>query len=377
MKGFKNAKTYIRGKGVIRADIGFENDRIVTAGLETDIQSIVQTGDCLLVPGFIDEHIHGASGADTMDGSSAALGTISKALAKEGTTSFLAATMTQSDGNIKKALNSIAVFKECVGSRLLGVHLEGPFISRKHIGAQPPEFIVKPSVGYFKELQAASGNKIKIVTFAPEEDNGELVGYLKANNIISSVGHSNATERQVYEAMQGGLSCVTHTFNAQSPLHHREAGVVGSALLYDELFCEIIADTIHVSIPALKLLIKSKPKDKLVLITDSIRAKGDEVSVSELGGQTVYVKDGQARLKDGTLAGSVLKMNEAVKNLVTKCGTDIGYAVDCATYNPAKNLGIENEYGIIKDGAFADFTLLDDNFNVMLTVVGGEIVYKA
>ncbi|MDE7330009.1 MAG: N-acetylglucosamine-6-phosphate deacetylase [Clostridia bacterium] len=377
MKGFKNAKTYLRGKGIVRVDIGFENGRITEIGEDKNIQPIADTGDCLLVAGFIDEHIHGAGGADTMDGTAEALSIISKTLAKEGTTAFLATTMTQSDDKIKNALKGVAQFKECGGARLLGAHLEGPFISGKYVGAQPPEYVVKPDIGYFKELQRVAGNKIKLVTLAPEEDDCSLIEYLNKIGVTVSVGHSNATERQVCEAMQSGLTCVTHTFNAQSPLHHREAGVVGSALLHNGLFCEVIADTIHVSVPALKLLIKNKPKDKPVLITDSIRAKGEEVSVSELGGQTVYVKDGQARLKDGTLAGSVLKMNEAVRNLVTKCGTDIGYAVDCATYNPAKNLGIENEYGIIKEGAFADFTLLDENFNVVLTVVGGEIVYRA
>lgn len=367
MNGFKNAKTYIRGRGIVRADIGFENGRIVFGG---DITPVAQTGDCLLVPGFIDSHIHGAGGADTMDGGDA-LSIISKALVQEGTTSFLATTMTQSADNIKRALGAVKDTEG--GARLLGVHLEGPFISDKHIGAQPREFIKKPDIEFFRELQTSSGGMIKIVTLAPEEDGG-LVEYLSSHGVIPSAGHSGATCAQIANAMEKGLSRVTHTFNAQTPLHHREVGVVGAALLCDGLYCEVIADTVHVSVPALKLLIKNKPKDKLVLITDAIRAKGLPDGISELGGQTVYVRDGTARLRDGTLAGSVLKMNEAVKNLVTKCGTDIGYAVDCASYNPAKSLGLD-DCGIIKEGARADFTLLDNNFEVMLTVVGGKTVY--
>ena len=377
MKGFKNAKTYLRGKGIVRVDIGFENGRIAEVGEDKNIQPLADTGDCLLVAGFIDEHIHGAGGADAKDGTFDALSAISNALVAEGTTAFLATTMTQSDDKIKNALKSVAQFKECGGARLLGAHLEGPFISHKHVGAQPPEYVAKPNIEYFKELQRVAGNRIKLVTLAPEEDDCGLIEYLRDSGVTVSVGHSDATERRVFKAIQSGLSCVTHTFNAQSSLHHREAGVVGSAMLYDELFCEAIADLIHVSVPALKLLIKNKPKDKLVLITDAIRAKGRGEGVSELGGQTVFVKDGQARLKDGTLAGSVLKMNEAVKNLVTACGAGIEFAIDCATYNPAKNLGIEREYGTITEGAVADFTLLDGNFNVLLTVVGGEIVYQA
>ncbi len=376
MKGFKNVKTYIRGKGIVSTAFGIENGRIIGLGIENDIEPITQTGDCLLVPGFIDEHTHGAGGADTMDGTAEALSAISETLAKEGTTAFLATTMTQSDDNLKTTLKAVANYNEFKGARLLGVHLEGPFISRKHIGAQLPEFIRKPSIEYFEELQTLSGNKIKMVTLAPEEDDGGLIAYLNKHKVIASAGHSDATENNMKEAIKAGLSCVTHTFNAQSPLHHREVGVAGSALLYDELYCEVIADTLHISVPALKLLLKNKPETKLVLITDSIRAKGTAAAVSELGGQTVYVNDGQARLADGTLAGSLLKMNEAVKTLVTKSGSGIEKAIDCATYNPALNLGIEEECGIIKDGARADFTLLDENFNVMLTVVGGNIVYK-
>lgn len=378
MKGFINAKAYVKGKGIVRADIGFENGRIaVIGGARGQIQPIAQTGDCLLVAGFIDEHIHGAGGADAMDGTADALSVISDTLVKEGTTSFLATTMTQSDENVKKALKAVTRFTGRGGANLLGVHLEGPFISRGYIGAQSPQYVREPSVGYFKELQSASGNKIRIVTLAPEEDAGfALINYLKSQGIISSVGHSAAEAKSVDKAVMHGLSCVTHTYNAQSPFRHREIGVAGSALLNDGLVCEVIADTVHVSVPALKLLVKNKPKDKIVLITDSIRAKGLGDGLSELGGQKVYVRNGQARLADGTLAGSVLKMNEAVKNLVKECGMSVEDAIDCATYNPAKNLGIEGEYGVIGEGARADFTLLDGDFNVMMTVVGGEIVYK-
>lgn len=376
MKGFKGAKVYIKGRGIVRTDISLFNGRIAGIGCLPDIQPITNTGECLLVPGFIDEHIHGAGGADVMDGTLDALSVISGALIKEGTTSFLATTMTQSDANIKNSLKAAAEY--CGnGARLLGMHLEGPFISLKHIGAQPAEYVRSPSVEYFKELQDAADNKIKIVTLAPEEDGGSaLIGYLAERGIVVSVGHSNASQEHISEAIERGLSCVTHTFNAQSPLHHREIGVAGSALLYDSLCCEVIADTVHVSVSALKLVIKNKPKDKIVLITDSMRAKGLKDGVSELGGQTVFVKDGQARLADGTLAGSILKMNQAVKNIVEKCGVPIETALDYATFNPAKNLGIEKEYGVVKEGAFADFTLLDDKFNVMLTVVGGKIVYE-
>ena len=214
-----------------------------------------------------------------------------------------------------------------------------------------------------------------MVTLAPEEDGGEmLIRLLKEEGITVSAGHSGATVDQIEAAEKCGLSCITHTFNAQSPLHHRQAGVVGAALLNDGLYCEVIADAVHVSVPALKLLIKSKPAEKLILITDAMRAKVAAEGVSELGGQTVYVNDGQARLKDGSLAGSVLKMNVAVKNLVEKCGAPVEYALDCASYNPACNLGLQEEYGSIRCGAAADFTLLDGKFNVVTTVVGGEVV---
>lgn len=375
-KSFKNALVYVEGEGLIRTNLTF-GKRIEEIGEKAYGTPIELPEDAIVLPGFIDEHIHGAGGADAMDGTQEALATIAKTVAAEGTTAFLATTMTQSEENIGKALTAVRDYQPAQGARLIGVHLEGPFIAMKHKGAQPAEYVVSPSVETFKRYQELSGNHIKIVTLAAEaEGASELIAHLKETGVIASIGHSGATFADMVGVISVGATHVTHTFNAQSPLHHREAGVVGAALMQDELSCELIADTIHVSVPAMRILAKNKPAEKLILITDAIRAKGLADGVSELGGQTVYVKDGQARLADGTLAGSVLKMNDAVKNLVTEVGVPLERAVDCATINPARDLGIADEAGSIRLGKRADFTVLSPAFEVLLTVVGGEIVYQ-
>ena len=382
MKGLKNVKAYIYGEGIKTVDIGFDGDKIAVVGKSADVEPIcdIPVG-ATVVSGFIDEHIHGAAGADAMDGSLNALKTISDCLVKEGTTGFLATTMTQSRENITKALSAVKVAvgdSDFSGARVLGAHLEGPFISVKHVGAQPLEFVEKPSVERFKEYNEAAGGNIRIVSLAPEVEGGaELVKYLADNGVVASIGHTDAKYNDVINALNNGAKNITHTFNAQTGVHHREIGVAGSALLLDELNCEMICDTIHVSVPAIKLALKNKPKDKFTLITDSMRAKGLPDGESELGGQKVFVKNGEARLADGTLAGSVLKMNVAVKNIVEKCGVSFTDAIDCATVNPAKNIGVFDKCGSISKGKFADLTVLDDKFNVLLTIVGGRIVYRA
>ena len=380
MKAFKNALTYVEGSGLKKCDLLF-SDRILAIGEGDlkDVEMIPLPEDAVVLPGFIDEHIHGAGGADAMDGTYEALSTIAKTVAKEGTTGFLATTMTQSVQNIKGALSAANEYMKNPekGARLLGVHLEGPFIAAKHKGAQPLEYVAKPSVETFDMYQQAAGGNIKIVTLAPEEEGAaELVAHLKEQGVIASIGHSGATYRDVECAVEAGATHVTHTYNAQSPLHHREVGVVGSAMLFDSLSCELIADCIHVSVPAMKLLVKNKKWSKLILITDAIRAKGLGDGESELGGQKVYVKNGEARLADGTLAGSVLCLNRAVQNLVEKVGVSLETAVGYVTQNPAMDLGLWKECGSITKGKRADFTVLDKNYDVVMTVVGGEIVYR-
>ena len=333
----------------------------------------------VVVPGFIDEHVHGAAGSDAMDGTMEDLGKIANALASEGTTAFLATTMTQSPENITKALKAVKAYRELSpesGAEILGVHLEGPFISKDFVGAQPIEYLAKPSVEVFKKYQDASGDCVRIVTLAPEvEGSTELIKYLVSQNIVASIGHTNATYVDVKKAVEVGATNLTHTYNAMKPLHHREVGTVGSGFLFDELNCECICDGIHVSGPAIQLLHKNKPADKMTLITDAMRAKHMPDGVSELGGQVVIVKNGEARLENGTLAGSVLKMNNAVKNVMKFLNLPLEEVVKLASQNPAKNLGVFDQMGSIKEGKRADFVILDKDLNVVQTVRNGKVIY--
>ena len=368
------------GEGLKKCTVAFD-EIIRSIGQDCDGEVIDLPENAVVLPGFIDQHIHGAGGADGMDGTVEDIATIANTVAAEGTTSFLVTTMTQSRENILKAMQAVKTYREAnveTGARVLGIHLEGPFIAAAHKGAQPLEYVKEPNIAAFDEYNQASGNAIKIVTLAPEVQGADVfIRHLADNGVVPSIGHTGAKVADVEKAVALGAKNVTHTYNAQSALHHREIGVVGSAMLFDALNCELIADTIHVSVPAMRLLIKNKPMDKLTLITDAMRAKGIPDGISELGGQTVYVKGGEARLADGTLAGSVLKMNRAIENVVEKVGVPFLQAVDYATVNPAKTLGVYGETGSIKVGKYADFTVLNDKYDVLLTVRGGKVVYKA
>ncbi len=381
MKAFQNVTVYVEGKGLKKCSVGF-GEKIEKIGKVSKYAEIFPLPkDAIVLPGFIDQHIHGAGGSDGMDGTVEDIANIANTVAAEGTTSFLVTTMTQSPENITKAMQAVKEYRKenkKEGARVVGIHLEGPFIAAAHKGAQPLEYVKEPDIQAFDEYNEASGNAIKIVTLAPEVGGAEkFIRHLSKKGIVPSIGHTGAKFADIDQAVKVGAKNVTHTYNAQTGLHHREIGTVGSAMLFDELNCELIADTIHVSVPAIRLLVKNKPADKLTLITDAMRAKGIPDGVSELGGQTVYVKNGEARLEDGTLAGSVLKMNRAIENMVKKVGVPFTQAVDYATINPAKTLKIDKETGSIKVGKRADFTVLNERYDVIMTVRDGEVVYKA
>lgn len=376
MKGFKNT-WIVTEKGLEKTSLTYDEKFVTIGKNEEGLQELPE--EYVVVPGFIDEHVHGAAGSDAMDGTMEDLGKIANALASEGTTAFLATTMTQSPENITKALKAVKAYRELSpesGAEILGVHLEGPFISKDFVGAQPIEYVAKPSVEVFKKYQDASGDCVRIVTLAPEvEGSTELIKYLVSQNIVASIGHTNATYADVKKAVEAGATNLTHTYNAMKPLHHREVGTVGSGLLFDELNCECICDGIHVSGPAIQLLHKNKPADKMTLITDAMRAKHMPDGVSELGGQVVIVKNGEARLENGTLAGSVLKMNNAVKNVMKFLNLPLEEVVKLASQNPAKNLGVFDQMGSIKEGKRADFVILDKDLNVVQTVRNGKVIY--
>lgn len=377
MKCFRNARAYVAGAGVTETDIAFDETIAEIGAAQEGAETVELPSGAVVLPGFIDPHIHGAGGADTMDGTRQALLTVSRTLAEEGTTAFLATTMTESPEAILRALTAVRDCRETPGARLLGVHLEGPFISSDYAGAQPREYIAAPDPAVFDGYQAASGGKIRVVTVAPEVPGADaLIRHLADTGIIPSVGHSAAGVADVRRAIACGARSVTHTYNAQSPFRHREIGVAGSALLFDELHCELIADGIHVSPEAIRLLVKNKPAGRVSLITDAMRAKGLPDGESELGGQKVFVRHGEARLADGTLAGSVLRMNDAVRRMVTVVGLSLPETVDMATKNTATLLGISDGCGEIARGKRADFTVLDGDFRVLLTVVGGRVVYR-
>ena len=330
----------------------------------------------IIVPGFIDVHIHGAAGFDVMDGTSEALNGLAHALPREGTTSFLATTMTQTVENIEKALENARRFvADETQAEMLGIHLEGPFISSKRAGAQPIEHILPPSLSLFKKWQTLSGNRIKIVTLAPEMDKGlAFIEEVTADGVIASLGHSDATAELVGEAVTAGARHVTHLYNQMSPFHHREPGVVGAALMKDDLAVEIIADFIHSHPQAVALAFRQKRASGIILITDAMRAKGLAPGTYDLGGQDVVVTNEGARLGDGTLAGSILTMEDAAKNMKEVTDCTVSELVAMTSSNAARQLGLTNK-GSIEVGKDADLTIIDKAWTVQMTICRGNITY--
>jgi N-acetylglucosamine-6-phosphate deacetylase len=330
---------------------------------------------------MIDIHIHGANGADTMDATPEALSIIAKALPREGTTSFLATTMTQSDQKIEKALINVAQYVEALQiggtAEVIGIHLEGPFISKKRAGAQPVEFIQKPNINTFKKWQKCCNNLIKVVTLAPEEKHGtEFIRYLSEIGVIASIGHSDATYEDVIKAIDAGASQVTHVFNGMTGVHHRKPGVALAALVHDDLLVEIIVDGIHVNSAVVNHTYKSKTSDRILLITDSMRAKSLKGGHYDLGGQKVMVSKGKAVLENGALAGSVLEMGKALQNFKSFTGCNLEELVKMTSFNQAKRLNILDRKGSIKEGKDADFVLLDKDLEVLMTFCSGHLAYK-
>ncbi|APC42762.1 N-acetylglucosamine-6-phosphate deacetylase [Clostridium estertheticum] len=327
-------------------------------------------------PGFIDIHIHGSGGYDTMDATKKALKIIGTTIAENGVTGYLPTTMTMEASSIYKALDVVReeMGIETRGAKILGVHVEGPFINEKYKGAQKANNIVKPDYDIIKDYL----DIIKIITLAPEKDiDHSFIKKVKANSKITlSIGHSDASFEEAMKAIDDGISHATHIFNAMTPFNHRKPGIVG-AIFTSDISCELIADLIHVHPAIFNILINLVHTDRMVLITDSMRAGCIKSGVSELGGQKVIVKNGAARLEDGTLAGSVLTLNKAILNMLRNSDLKIYDVVAMATINPAKVINMDNKKGSLEIGYDADIAIFNDDIDVSFTIVEGKVVYEA
>jgi N-acetylglucosamine-6-phosphate deacetylase len=334
-----------------------------------------------LVPGFIDMHVHGANGHDVMDADVSALKAISYALAAEGTTAFLATTMTADVCDIERALVAVRDFMLVEnadhGAAIIGVHLEGPFLAASKTGAQRGDKIIPPNLALVHHWQKISDSFIRLITLAPEQtDCLAFIHGLVQQKIIASIGHTNATYAEAMAAIEAGCTHATHLFNAMRGMHQREPGAVTAALLSPKMMVELILDGVHLHPAIVDLTWRMKGKDKIILVTDAMRAKCLADGCYDLGGQSVQVKAGRAELADGTLAGSVLKMSTALQNMMAFTGCGLSDVLKMTSENPARALGLFDTKGSIRVGKDADLVVLDDSLEVVMTICSGEIKYR-
>lgn len=361
------------------SDVVVEGEKIVginPASLPEPGARVIDACGKYIIPGMLDIHIHGAHGADAMDASVGALHTLAGFIASHGVTAYLPTTLTASPQDILEAIRTVAGAPQPPsGARHLGIHLEGPYLDHNFCGAQPPQHLRHPDPA---EYQAwFDSQAVRLITLAPEVPGAfEFIRAGLEKGVEFAVGHSAATYEQVMSAIQLGLRQVTHTFNGMPPLHHREPGILGAVLGDERVFAQVIADGIHVHHAVVKLLVKAKGIHRTILITDAIRATGMPDGAYTLGDQTVHVKDGVARTAAGGLAGSTLTMERALYNAMRFTGLSLREALPMATRVPAEALGLQGQKGRIAPGYDADLVILDRDCQVLMTMVGGQVVYR-
>ncbi|VVC75115.1 N-acetylglucosamine-6-phosphate deacetylase [Aquicella siphonis] len=347
-------------------------------GHQLPAKQVVYSPHHYLIPGLIDLHIHGAGGHDVMDGNEKALRGICETLASEGVTGFLATTMTAPVAKLESVLSAIAAFMPGrEGAAILGIHLEGPFISRDKMGAQAGDHVALPNPEWVQRWHEMTRGAFKLMTLAPElTDVIPMIKTLRRLGVTSSVGHTNAGYAETCHALAAGCSHATHLFNAMRGLHHREPGAAGALLLSDKVNVELIVDGLHLHPAVVDLAWRLKGTDRIVLVTDAMRAKCLGDGAFELGGHTVTVHAGCAALPDGTLAGSTLRMPQAIRNMAQYTECSLADAVRMASANPARILGLDGRKGSIENGKDADLVVMDSAFEVELTLRGGKEVFK-
>ena len=381
MKAIVNGRI-VAPHAVIRGKVLLYDEKvagIVEPGETPEGVELIDAKGHYVIPGLVDMHIHGYLGEDASDGSYEGLRTMARGVARNGVTSFLPTTMTVSYEELRQAFAQIRRAMEesrlanWDGAAVVGANAEGPFINVAKKGAQAGEHVKPGDPAFLKEY----ADVIRVFTIAPEvEGNLDCIREMaRDTSMLISMGHTAANFDQAQAGIEAGVRHVTHLFNAQTGLLHRDPGVVGAALLDSRVSCELIADTFHVH-KALFQLVASLKGEQMVLITDCTRAGGLADGEYTLGGQPIFVKGIECRLKDGTIAGSVLKLNEAVRNVLANTDLTVSQAVNMASLNPARRIGLSASKGSIEVGKDADFAIVDDAFDVQATVLGGRVIYR-
>jgi N-acetylglucosamine-6-phosphate deacetylase len=374
-------KGEILGAGILIRDgeiesIGSRADLSLPSGAPE-----IRAEDSIAIPGFIDVHIHGAGGRDVMEGNADALRTVTAKLAQFGTTSLLATTVTADADDTCRAVEGISSYISTQHetsrshAEILGIHFEGPFLSKERRGVHPAEFLQPPSAEFLQRLIHSSSGNARILTIAPE-----LLGAMpcidaaRRLGMVVSIGHTDATYEQARAAVAHGAHHATHVYNAMRPFTHRDPGVIGAVLTTPELTAELIADGIHVDEIAMKVLLQAKGADGVILISDGLSATGMPDGKYTLGGMEVTVSGGVCRSAEGRLAGSTLTLDRALRNVI-KLGMPLAGAVQMLTLNPATLLGIEFKKGALRTGADADIVLLNENLEISQVWARGIAVH--
>lgn len=367
----QNGSLHIKDGKIVSVWEGSASGNCSTEALVFDASGLI------VAPGFIDIHVHGGGGHEIMDASLEGLEEIAKVHASGGTTSMLGSTWAAPYEHLVEAGHALSSVMRAgtKGARFLGMHVEGPYISIAKRGAQNIEYIRFPDFEEFVRVCNASSGNVRRITLAPELTGAlEFVEKAVKMGIEVSIGHTCATYEDVMQAICAGATSITHLFNGMKSMHHREPGAIGAALVSD-LKVEVIADGIHLHPGILRLLARAKASE-IILITDAIRATCMPDGEYDGGGQRISVRGGIARLSEGNLAGSTLTMNRAIKNMVLLSGVDIMHALQMATINPAVLLRMQDCIGSLEPGKLADVVVMDKEYNVRLTIVEGNVVYK-